>query len=325
MIDFRPNILSKYLNLLDLFKIISMKKATIFLTFLVSIILISCAGGEKSGASNNDTVEFPKQPINIDSIEAKVNASIDTEMFSYAMGRRVSGIVSRQVKNPQAFIPNQFLSAYFYALKNDDINMQEVQQVLYQQNYNAQRAEGELTYSKAMGYFIAKQNSPSLMSIIDPGVFGQGFNNQPYEGYEELNADSLVTKQTEIYQKEIGNRFLEANAKREGVETTASGLQYQVIEEGEGEKPVASSKVTTHYRGTLLNGDVFDSSYKRGEPISFSLGQVIPGWTEGLQLMSKGAKYRLFIPQNLAYGARNAGSIPAYSTLIFDIELIDFK
>jgi FKBP-type peptidyl-prolyl cis-trans isomerase len=303
-----------------------MKTATILYSALIVLFVSSCAGSEKSKPQNNDSVEFPVQPINVDSIQSKVNASIDAEKFSYAMGRRVAGIVSRQVRNPQDFIPNQFLSAYFYAIKNaDEIDMQEVQQVLYQRNYNNQSTEGSMSYSQALGYFVAKQNSPALMSIVDPGVFGKGFNNQVHKGYEELQADSLVMVQTETYQKEIGTRFLEANAKREGVQVTASGLQYQVIEEGEGEKPVASSKVTTHYRGTLLNGEEFDSSYKRGEPISFSLGQVIPGWTEGLQLMNKGAKYRLFIPQNLAYGARNAGSIPAYSTLIFDIELIDFK
>lgn len=298
---------------------------SIALLFVI-LSVFSCAS-EKNAKSTDKTDTFPELKVNMDSVIKAVNGTIDADMFSYAMGRRVAGIVSRQVKNPQEFIPNKFLSSYFYALKQDDIDMKEVQQVLYQKNYskNQQPVSSNLSYSEAMGYYVAKQNSATLMSIVDPGIFGKGFNNMPHEGFEQINADSLVMMQTELYQKEIGNRFLDANKMNGAVKTTKSGLQYQIIEEGEGPKPVASSTVTTHYRGTLLNGEEFDSSYKRGEPISFSLGQVIPGWTEGLQLMSKGAKYRLFVPQNLAYGARNAGSIPAYSTLVFDIELIDFK
>ncbi len=120
-----------------------------------------------------------------------------------------------------------------------------------------------------------------------------------------------------------GKAFLEANAKKEGVTTTKSGLQYQVLTEGTGRSPKATDKVRCHYEGTLINGTVFDSSYKRGEPADFPLDGVIPGWTEGVQLMKEGAKYRFFIPYLLGYGERGAGSsIPPYSTLIFDVELI---
>lgn len=120
-----------------------------------------------------------------------------------------------------------------------------------------------------------------------------------------------------------GKVFLEANAKKEGVITTKSGLQYQVLTEGTGRSPKATDKVRCHYEGTLINGTVFDSSYQRGEPADFPLNGVIPGWTEGVQLMKEGAKYRFFIPYLLGYGERGAGSsIPPYSTLIFDVELI---
>ncbi len=121
-----------------------------------------------------------------------------------------------------------------------------------------------------------------------------------------------------------GEDFLSANGKKENVVTLPSGLQYQVLKEGDGKKPKATDKVRCHYEGTLINGTVFDSSYKRGEPAVFPLNQVIAGWTEGLQLMQEGAKYRFFIPYNLAYGERGAGaSIPPYAALVFDVELID--
>ena len=123
--------------------------------------------------------------------------------------------------------------------------------------------------------------------------------------------------------KTLGREFLEQNAKNDSVVQTESGLQYMVLKEGTGAKPGPTDEVTVHYTGKLLNGTVFDSSVERGEPATFPLDKVIPGWTEGLQLMSEGAKYRLFIPSDLAYGSKGAGDqILPNSTLIFDVELI---
>ena len=123
--------------------------------------------------------------------------------------------------------------------------------------------------------------------------------------------------------REAGEKFLAENAKREGVTTTASGLQYEVLTEPIGQKPVATDSVRCHYEGRLIDGTVFDSSYQRGEPTSFPLQGVIKGWTEGLQLMSLGAKFRFFIPYELAYGAQGAGgAIPPYAALVFDVELL---
>jgi FKBP-type peptidyl-prolyl cis-trans isomerase FklB len=120
-----------------------------------------------------------------------------------------------------------------------------------------------------------------------------------------------------------GERFLEANAQRDEVTVTNSGLQYEVIESGAGETPSASSKVRVHYHGTLVNGTVFDSSVSRGEPIEFDVGGVIPGWTEALQLMKAGDKWKLYIPHQLAYGANGAGgAIGPYQALIFEVELL---
>ncbi len=124
--------------------------------------------------------------------------------------------------------------------------------------------------------------------------------------------------------REVGEKYLEENAKKEGVVTLPSGLQYQVLKEGNGKKPSAKDTVKCHYEGFLIDGTVFDSSVQRGEPATFPLQQVIAGWTEGLQLMQEGAKYRFFIPYRLAYGEGGAGQmIPPFATLIFDVELIE--
>ena len=126
--------------------------------------------------------------------------------------------------------------------------------------------------------------------------------------------------------KAVGEEFLAKNAKRKGVEVTASGLQYEVLKEGKGERPTATSKVKVHYHGTTPEGVVFDSSVDRGEPISFGLDQVIKGWTEGVQLMKVGAKYRFYIPQELAYGPSSPSpTIKAYMPLVFEVELIEIE
>ena len=124
--------------------------------------------------------------------------------------------------------------------------------------------------------------------------------------------------------KEKGEAYLKANAEKEGVVTLPSGLQYQILRQGDGKKPKATDRVRCHYEGMLIDGTLFDSSIQRGEPAVFGLNQVIAGWTEGVQLMSEGAKYRFFIPYNLGYGERGAGQqIPPYSALVFDVELIE--
>lgn len=120
-----------------------------------------------------------------------------------------------------------------------------------------------------------------------------------------------------------GKEFLVENAKREGITTLASGLQYEVITAGEGAQPTRESNVRTHYHGTLIDGTVFDSSYERGQPAEFPVGGVIAGWTEALQLMNAGSKWRLYVPSELAYGAQGVGSIPPHSVLVFDVELLD--
>ena len=155
--------------------------------------------------------------------------------------------------------------------------------------------------------------------------------NQPQISYQE--AQQVLGKFFSELEAKIageakaaGEAFLVENAKREGVKVTESGLQYEVLEATIGQKPKATDKVRVHYEGTLIDGTVFDSSYKRGESITFGLNQVIKGWTEGLQLMSIGSKYKLYLPYQLAYGERGAGAnIPPYAALIFTVELLGIE
>ena len=125
--------------------------------------------------------------------------------------------------------------------------------------------------------------------------------------------------------KAAGEKFLAENAKKEGVKTTESGLQYKVIKEGKGAIPTETSTVKVHYKGTLVDGTEFDSSYNRNEPTSFRANQVIKGWTEALTMMPVGSKWELYIPQELAYGARETGDIKPFSTLIFEVELLEIE
>ena len=171
---------------------------------------------------------------------------------------------------------------------------------------------------------------PSLAT--DFALIKQGFINGLL-GYEEQMTGEIAgeyiqnTMNTIKYgnSKEEGEKFLAENALREGVITTPSGLQYEVLKMGKGKKPKATDKVKVHYHGTLTNGTVFDSSVDRNEPITFGLTQVIAGWTEALQLMPVGSKFKLYIPQQLGYGSQQAGSIPPYSTLIFEVELLGIE
>lgn len=145
---------------------------------------------------------------------------------------------------------------------------------------------------------------------------------QEYFAKQEQEMNAKRAEQGKAH-KEAGEKYLAENAKKDGVVTLPSGLQYLVLKEGTGKKPTARDSVMCHYEGFLIDGTVFDSSIQRGEPATFGLQQVIAGWTEGLQLMQEGAKYRFFIPYRLAYGEGGAGaSIPPFAALIFDVELI---
>lgn len=167
-------------------------------------------------------------------------------------------------------------------------------------------------------------NTVLLAKALSAYLNGDSLALKPAEGAQIVNTYFNEQKEKKaLANKVAGEKFLEENKKRTGVVVLPSGLQYEVIKTGEGEKPAASDKVTTHYHGTFIDGKVFDSSVERGQPAQFPVNRVIAGWTEALQLMSVGSKWKLFIPYHLAYGEKGyPPKIPPYSALVFEVELI---
>lgn len=199
---------------------------------------------------------------------------------------------------------------------------------------NAQNLSTEMEkVSYSLGVNVAKSVKDQGLESIDSEAIAKAFKDV-FEGNtleiseEEANIvlqdyfGKLANKKQQV-NIEAGKKFLDENAKREGVVTTSTGLQYEVLKEGSGDSPKETDQVTVHYHGILIDGTVFDSSVDRGQPATFPVNGVIPGWVEALQLMNTGAKYKLFIPSDLAYGERGAGgAIGPHATLIFEVELI---
>ncbi|KAA3618003.1 MAG: FKBP-type peptidyl-prolyl cis-trans isomerase [Calditrichaeota bacterium] len=209
----------------------------------------------------------------------------------------------------------------------------------------------EEKYSYALGLDVGEQFKNRMPLDVDIDILVQGildtayadrtilldknetaevlrqFRTKANEAFKRKQAEQAAGKDsTAALNLKEGREFLAANKNKDGVVTTKTGLQYMVLKEGSGEKPGTSNRVKVHYRGTLLDGKEFDSSYKRGEPIEFPVTGVIAGWTEALQLMNTGSKYKLFIPSELAYGARGTGAdIGPNATLIFEVELLEVK
>ncbi len=197
---------------------------------------------------------------------------------------------------------------------------------------NAQQNMDSLSYS--LGILLAQNLKSQGFDELDEASLTTAINDVLKGNELKIEAEQanqfvqqyMQKKQQEQYESKIaaGERFLKENAQREEVTELPSGLQYEVLQEGSGPKPGPDDKVTVHYKGTLLDGTVFDSSIERGQPATFGVGQVIKGWTEGLQLMPQGSKWKLYIPYDLAYGSRGAGQqIGPYSTLVFEVELLE--
>jgi FKBP-type peptidyl-prolyl cis-trans isomerase FklB len=212
-----------------------------------------------------------------------------------------------------------------------------VSQVNAQENLVLKNQKDKISYIIGMdiGTNLKKQSIDIDSNILAKGVKDALAGTKPLLTEQEIQETmmafqkDMMAKQEEIGKKnkKEGEAFLAENKKKEGVKTLPSGLQYKVIKAGTGKKPKLSDTVTAHYRGTLIDGTEFDSSYKRGQPATFPVsGGMIPGWTEALQLMEEGAKWQLFIPSNLAYGEKGAGrDIGPNATLIFEIELVSIQ
>ena len=284
-----------------------MKKSNIFAAIFAVALLSSCA------------VDTPK--------EVALTSKLDS--VNYAFG------VTNGAEIKQYYLANDSTGeSLMTLLKGIAAGLKE---------YNPDQNPELLNLGKQIGTSLKQQKTAGLMGdstlelnmdLINQGlvngILGEetGMTTEEAQQYLQLTMDALQTQKAEKEfgsNKEAGAKFLAENATKENVKVTESGLQYEVLKAGRGAKPAASDRVKVHYHGTLIDGTVFDSSVDRGEPATFGVTQVIPGWVEALQLMTVGSKWKLYIPYDLAYGERKAGSIPPYSALIFEVELLSIE
>lgn len=286
-----------------------MKKNNIILVTIVALLfaLVSCNGG--------GTPKLPKMANEVDSMNyayglfngaqmrmmfmMQEGDSIDETVKKFYEGVR-DGLAGAPEENPEF---TQFGAYIGGMLKQEkDAGLQ-----------------GDSTLD--LNYELVRQGIINGMNGKEDQMSGEEafkyFENTMRVRYEQKMLKEFGAR------KEEGDKFLAENKTKEGVKTTASGLQYEVVKEGTGEKPIESDMVKVHYSGKLLDGSVFDSSYERNEPATFAVGQVIRGWIEGLQLMPVGSTYRFYVPQELAYGPYERPGIPPFSVLVFDVELLE--
>ncbi|MFT6717445.1 MAG: hypothetical protein ACJA0Q_002100 [Saprospiraceae bacterium] len=300
-----------------------MRKIAVIALVITTIMVTSCGGNGSSSKADGDAIENSSSVVDMEAIKREF--SFDINKVSYCLGQSI-----RQRVNQQGITDlneSEFINSFAMAKNGQAVTLEQVNGKLNEiRQSKGKYPNSQRELSKYIGmYFGLTEGSDEFVKNLVVVDFATGLKDNA-KGINTLgvNCDSLFNSEKNKYHEFIGKRYLEENKKRKEVLTTVSGLQYLVMEKGEGDLPNKNSDVTVHYTGTLVSGVVFDSSVDRGESISFNLQGVIAGWTEGLQLMPKGAKYKFFIPYELGYGGRSAGKIPPYSTLIFEVQLIDF-
>lgn len=276
---------------------------------------------QKSAMSNDTTIKAGKTikgkcPKSTKKIELTDNIDSLNYAFGFLNGMGISQYKFTQDSTNEE--KEEFISYINKGLKS---------KVKYPQLVDIGKQIGKVLRSQEETGFLGEPSVAVNFELIKQGMINGFLGAEDQWNSNDAGAYVQETMINIQYgpAKAKGEAFLAENAQREGVTTTPSGLQYEVIKMGKGKKPVATDKVKVHYHGTLIDGNVFDSSVDRGEPITFALTQVIPGWTEALQLMPVGSKFKLYIPQNLGYGSQQAGSIPPFSTLIFEVELLGIE
>lgn len=275
--------------------------------------------------------------------QASYGKTTDTQAGKAVKGKCPSKVKTVELKNFTDSINYAFgmlngdqMRMYLLANDTDGIAQKDFIENINKAMKVSARNPQLVMMGKQIGSAIREQEPTGLLGMENVAtnfeLIKQGFVNGMYDYDTQFDSrtagEYIENTMTQIKYGEAiaaGKKFLEENKLKEGVITTESGLQYEVIKMGKGAKPTATDKVKVYYHGTLTDGTVFDSSVDRGEPITFALNQVIPGWTEGVQLMPVGSKFRFYVPQELGYGARQAGSIPPYSTLIFEVELLGIE
>jgi FKBP-type peptidyl-prolyl cis-trans isomerase FklB len=322
----------------------------------ISLMLLLTSCGETTGEENTEATTTKNNSLSSDSLKTGITgldsiAPDNTEAISMIFGGYLANNLKKQ--GLDFMVPRDFIGAFndCRVSRKTELPLDSMGAILSKialatQNFaSATDGQKDTIRNFFPQYFYADFSRMDLYSALKFDGFGNGFikaweNNlnaseaeiKAFSSFSAKIQEATKSKQDALRaemgksSKKDGESFLTKNKNKPGVKTTASGLQYIAIKEGNGERPTAESTVIAHYEGTLINGKVFDSSYKKGQPLEFPLNGVIKGWTEGLQLMQVGAKYKFYIPYDLGYGERGAGrDIPPYSTLIFTVELKGIK